>query len=567
LGLRRRAVRRCDQIDVTLKDRASRLSSQTIDQRSADSFADRLAIAVLAAIAIIAGMTFRDYGLGWDDYTHSQYGDLLLALYGSGFADDRALSFVNLYKYGGGFDMLAALTSKLLPFDLFETRRLVGAAVGIVGLVATWRVGRRLGGPIAGLVALVLLATCPLYYGHMFMNAKDAPFATAMAVLLLGLVRAFDEYPRPGPRTVVLAAIGLGLAFGSRVLAGIAAPYAFAALLVLTTGETRTGGLRSALARLLEFTWHLLPALALGYLIMGLLWPWSILSPLNPIRAAEYFDKFFEKPWRELYGGKLYAVVDMPATYLPHLFALKLPEILLALGAAGAVGALVAATRRQLPVNRRANYVMVTLAALLPVVLAMLAHPALYNGLRHFVFVVPPLAALGGLAGAWIYERARRLGNAALAGITAAFIACVALPVVDMVRLHPYQYTAFNWASGGVRMAHDKYMLDYWGLAFKQASEELREKIDAMHLKPPGGRQWTVEICGPQRPAEVALGPEYKTTFDRKRADFAMMLGTFYCRDLDAPVLVEIKREGVNYARVYDIRGRPVPNLLTEPPP
>ncbi len=29
------------------------------------------------------------------------------------------------------------------------------------------------------------------------MNAKDAPFATAMAVLLLGLVRAFDEYPQP----------------------------------------------------------------------------------------------------------------------------------------------------------------------------------------------------------------------------------------------------------------------------------------------------------------------------------------------------------------------------------
>jgi len=27
------------------------------------------------------------------------------------------------------------------------------------------------------------------------------------------------------------------------------------------------------------------------------------------------------------------------------------------------------------------------------------------------------------------------------------------------------------------------------------------------------------------------------------------------------------KREGVDYARVYDIRGRPVPKLLTEPPP
>ena len=82
--------------------------------------ADRLAVVVLAIVAAIAAITFRDYGLGWDDYTHSQYGDLLLALYGSGFADQRALSFVNLYKYGGGFDMAAALVAKVLPFDLFR---------------------------------------------------------------------------------------------------------------------------------------------------------------------------------------------------------------------------------------------------------------------------------------------------------------------------------------------------------------------------------------------------------------------------------------------------------------
>jgi Dolichyl-phosphate-mannose-protein mannosyltransferase len=529
--------------------------------------ADRLAVVVLVVVAVIAVMTFRDYGLGWDDYTHSQYGDLLLALYGSGFSDQRALSFVNLYKYGGGFDMAAALAAKVLPFGLFETRRLVGAAVGIIGLIATWRLGRRLGGPVAGLVALVLLAACPLYYGHMFMNAKDAPFASAMAVLLLGMVRAFEEFPQPGPRTIALAGIGAGLAFGSRILAGIAAPCALAALVLIVIGEIRVAGFRKGLARAGEFVWRLLPALVLGYLIMGLLWPWSILAPLNPLRAAEYFDSFFEKPWREMFAGKLYAVTAMPASYLPHLFALKLPEVMLVLGLAGAAGALVAATRRALPLDRRANYLLVTLAAVFPVLLALIAHPAFYNGLRHFVFVVPPFAVLGGLAGAWLFDRTRPFGKAASAALTAIFIGGLALPVSDMVRLHPYQYTAFNWTSGGVRMAHDNYMLDYWGLAFKQAGEALRVKLDEMHLKPPAGRRWTIEICGPQRPAEVALGPDFETTWDRKRADFAMMLGTYYCRDLTAPVLVEINREGIDYARVYDMRGRLVPNLVTEPPP
>ena len=123
-------------------------------------------------LALVAALTFRDYGLGWDDFTHAQYGDLLLSLYASGFHDTRALSFVNLYLYGGGFDMAAALLAKVLPFDLFETRRLLGAAVGIAGLAITWRIGRRIGGPLAGLLALVLLAACPLYYGHMFMNSE-----------------------------------------------------------------------------------------------------------------------------------------------------------------------------------------------------------------------------------------------------------------------------------------------------------------------------------------------------------------------------------------------------------
>jgi len=106
---------------------------------------------VLGIIAAIALATFRDYGLGWDDYTHSQYGALLVSLYQSNFSDQRALSFVNLYMYGGGFDILATLAAKILPFGLFETRRLIGAAVGVVGLFAAWRLGRRLGGPLAGL--------------------------------------------------------------------------------------------------------------------------------------------------------------------------------------------------------------------------------------------------------------------------------------------------------------------------------------------------------------------------------------------------------------------------------
>src|SRR6478736_6167366 len=206
-------------------------------------WADPLAYAALGALALTAALTFRDYGLGWDDYTHAQYGDLLLQLYSSGFHDARALSFVNLYLYGGGFDMAAELLAKIVPFDLFETRRLLGAIVGLAGLAVTWRIGRRLGGPLAGLLALMLLAACPLYYGHMFINAKDAPFAAAMALFLLGLVRLLDQYPRPCFTTLFIIGFGFGLSIGSRILAGFGVLEALGALALLIAIEARNDGL------------------------------------------------------------------------------------------------------------------------------------------------------------------------------------------------------------------------------------------------------------------------------------------------------------------------------------
>ncbi len=527
---------------------------------------DPAALGILLIAALIAAFTFRDYGLGWDDYTHAQYGDLLLNFYASGLADRRALSFVNLYMYGGGFDMAAALLAKTSPFSLFETRRLLGAIIGLIGLFVTWRIARRLGGPLAGLLALVLLAICPLYYGHMFMNPKDSPFAVAMAILLLALVRAFEDYPRPRAPTVALFGIGLGLAFGSRILAGFAAICAIFPLALLLAHDTRANDARAAAAHFGRFVLWLVPGLVLAYMLMGLLWPWGVIEPLNPFRAVEYFSHFFEQPWKEMYEGRLISVPDMPRSYVPVEFAVKMPEIFTALALGGLVGSLVAVLRAQIPVRLRANLLLVVAAASLPIIVAVVTRPAMYNGIRHFIFVTPPLAILGGLAGAWLFDRLARIGTPVMVAAGIGMGAGLALPIVDMVRLHPYQYTHFNRLSGGVRAADDLFMLDYWGLAFKQAGEELRTKIAERKEAPIGRRRWRIAVCGPHPPAEVALGSNFVTTWDPKGADFALMLGEFYCAELPAPVLVEIERAGVIYARVYDIRGRNVTTLFTIPP-
>ena len=139
---------------------------------------------------------------------------------------------------------------------------------------------------------------------------------------------------------------------------------------------------------------------------------------------------------------------------------------------------------------------------------------------------MPPLAILGGLVGAWLIEsRSSRLSQTATVVL---LLTGLLLPIVEMVRLHPYQYTHFNQLAGGIRAADERYMLDYWGLAFKQAGQELRAKLTE-RLEVPARRRWRIAICGPHPAAQVELGPEFLATWDPKGADFALMLGEFYC--------------------------------------
>jgi hypothetical protein len=548
----------------------SSITTSAIDtpgRRSVERTCDDLAIIVLAAVGVIASLTFRDYGLGWDDYTHAEYADLLLRMYGSGFRDTGALSFANLYMYGGGFDMAAALLHRVIPLELFETRRLLGAVVGVIGLAVTWRLGRRVGGPLAGLAALLLLALCPTYYGHMFMNPKDAPFAVAMVILMLGLVRLAEEYPLPSPRTILIVGLGAGLSVGSRVLGGLALVYALVGFVPLFQEEVHTHGAREAAHRVVHVVYVLLPGLVLGYLVMGLIWPWSIMELDNPFHALTYFSHFFEKPWKEMFDGALVSVPDMPWSYLPTLFALQLPEVLLGLSIAAVVGTFMSLSRKDVSARRKSILLMLAVAATLPLVIAMVKRPALYNGIRHFIFVIPPMTVLAGTAFAWgmnwLKENRRSWQPAAVAVFSFGLL----LPLAEMIRLHPYQYTHFNHIAGTVRGADDLFMLDYWGLALKQASDGLRDELVERQEVPPQGRKWKVAVCGPQRPAQVALGPDFTIGWDSHAADFAMTLGEFYCKGLIAPVMVEIKRDDVVFARVYDIRGRSISSLLAIPAP
>src|SRR5262245_27157059 len=132
---------------------------------------------IFCMLAIVILLTFQHYGVTWDEELQSQYGQAVVDYYASGFKDQRYADIFNLYLYGGMFDGFASLVDNLTPFRVYDTRHLINAGFGLLCLWGTWKLGRLLGGGVVGLIAVVLLALTPMFYGHMFNNPKDIPFA------------------------------------------------------------------------------------------------------------------------------------------------------------------------------------------------------------------------------------------------------------------------------------------------------------------------------------------------------------------------------------------------------
>lgn len=122
--------------------------------------------------------------------------------------------------------------------------RWVTALFAILGLWATYRLGRRLFSPEVGLLAAVLLAAMPAHLGN------SALFKPDMLVVLLTVVAfgwGLDAGERPSARRFLLAGCGVGLAVAAKYTGvGVAIPVAAAALYGGWRERRRWGGLALA---------------------------------------------------------------------------------------------------------------------------------------------------------------------------------------------------------------------------------------------------------------------------------------------------------------------------------
>lgn len=440
----------------------------------------------LAMFALLIVVTFRDYGVTVDEKHSNAGGRHFIDWYASGFRDRAIIDDGNHRLYGSFFNAISASVADHSPLGLYETGHLVIAVASFVGVLFAYRLGKRLGGPLAGFFSALLLLLTPVYYGHSFLNPKDIPFAALFMISLYYLIAAYDRLPRLGAKWTAILGAAIGLTLGIRVGGVILFGY-----LVLLIGfwlvaryRNDSANLRRAIrADLIAAAVSCFGVGLVAWVVMLLWWPYGQVSPiLNPLRALKRNANFTDFDAPTLYKGQYLPSDSLPWDYLPTWFSITLPEFYGFILSVGISTLLVRKlfkrrTSEKLDPHLQSKLLFLIFATCFPVATAMAMQPILYDGNRHFLFVVPPLAVLTGVTLAWLLAKGL---PRTLRFVTASVVLVVgALTAVDMVRLHPYEYAFFNRSFGGLRSALGRYETDYWGASHKEGIDWL-----ISHYKP-----------------------------------------------------------------------------------
>ncbi|MBE7438408.1 MAG: glycosyltransferase family 39 protein [Spirochaetales bacterium] len=440
------------------------------------------------AIGLLILLTHSDYGMTWDEEVQKTYGNLILAYFGSGFANKFAMDYLDLKFYGGAFELLVQLvTYWLVPLtgaDLFDVRHLLNALTGFTAVFFAYRSVRLVASGRAAFAAAFLLITMPRFWGHSFNNPKDIPFAAAYSLAIFAIIRFVLEFPAPSRKAAVQLGLMIGLAMAVRV--GGLILWAVLALAWLLQWAAR-GGRPVQFLTLRNFS-RMSLAFGVAWLTMILPWPYAQADPFfRPLETLQLMSHF---AWTQtvLFDGQMMPAPDLPSTYLPVWFAITLPDhfLVLFLGAILiiALGRLCRRDgRHQESVEdgeappRFPAATFFFLAAVLPVLIAIVLDSVVYDGMRHFLFVLPLLS----MGAALLVDRAlEQKARWLVTGWIAVSVGSFALVFLDMVQLHPYQAIYFNRSTiGGLAGAAGRFETDYWGNSYRAAAHWVSQHYPA----------------------------------------------------------------------------------------
>ena len=502
----------------------------------------RLRASCVICLAIIAGfiaagwLTLPDYGITWDEAGGDMFfGDRYYEFIKSGF-NEKYLDFdrrsISYYRRSDQVDFFASVFRQLPQYyypvsntivaafgdlldrqwgvmDPIDARHAGIVVLAALTLVGVWTLSHELFGTRAAVLATLLLATHPRFWGHAHNNIKDIGVCAFYTWSLIAFYRGVS---RPSISWLLTTALSLGLAMGSKLNA-IFIPVTVAPWLVVLTVARR--GERRPLSRVHLVFIGVIPLLAgITYFAS---WPWLWTDTVD--RLALHLRVFADAAIRTTdQGWQWYPLWQTTiATPLPML-------ILCGVGLLGFL------TR---PAFRRQWRGSSLLLAWLAVPLLRSMPPSIVNfdGIRHFLEFLPAMAIIAGAGGRWLWDiiaRRRIPGSRLVAG--AFVLALATLPAIwTNIETHPYETASFNslgqhnllrrWSFTRDLLCcyrvtcRDEAPNDYWANSYRAGLRWLSEHAEPNAILQVPIAPQTVAISG-----KIWLRPDLRVELFRREA-------------------------------------------------
>jgi len=515
-------------------------------------------ILILLIINIVVGLfTFRNYGLSWDEPLFYDYANALGYAYSPQEWFSGNFNLENAYgisatdhaTHGPAYVILAhPLVSVVESFgvDNASAWHLINFLSFQLGVYLLYRLAKRWMNNSAALASAALFAWQPLLWGHAFINPKDPPFLVFfLGAVCLGFEMIDQESKSiPSSRTswksfgsCLLAAFFLGVATSIRVLGPLA-------------------GVLVGIYALSQYKKITVPALIKRLIVYGILtiliafitWPYLWTNP--PQKFVEVFGLMSDNPTqlKVLFNGQLYSADELPRRYLPVLLSLTLTESALFLFIAGLFAAFWKQIRKNSFINNLpliTSYSLLLLWFLIPFAYVVLRKPPMYDGYRHFLFMLPPVFIFAGFA----FEKLFEMVKTRWAMGVIAFI-LLAPGIYGFIQLHPYEYAYYNSFAGGTNGAFRKYETEYWLTCYKEAVEQFNEPNAQLFVK----REPYIAEYYAKKNITIR---DYRTEFGKIQSGDFVLVNTRANEDnktfKDAPVVLQIRRGHAVFCEIKQI--------------
>ena len=426
--------------------------------------------AVGALSLLVGALVLDDYHGSYDAPSQRPIGKAALDY----LAGDGERAFDQLHwdqYYGAAFEAPLILIERVVGLEgrsIYLSRNILTHLLFLVGGVFCYLLALRMfNSRWLALLALVLFLLHPRIYAHSFNNSKDIPFLVMFMVSLWLVHRAFR---RDTLAAFLLCGAGVGLLVNLRVM-GIVL---FAAVLVLRALDLGGGG-QERRRILLTGGAFALAAMLTYHASLPVLWTDPVGRFLDLARTLgdHPHDDFnlFRGEWFYPPGGP-------PWDYVPVWVGITSPPATLLLALAGAVALAWRALRRPRDVLRNGPLRFGFLLALLPVatVLAVVVlRNSIYSDWRHLYFLYAPLLLLAAWGVHWLASALR--GRWVAVGAYTLLGTALAVTVVSMVRMHPFQHAYFSLLTDRTtpeRLA-TRYEVDYFEFFGRAALADIAE--------------------------------------------------------------------------------------------